>query len=319
MEDIVNRQKYLVEKLNEYAYHYYVLEKPIVADYDYDVLYDELVKMEEETGVILPDSPTQRVGGETLKGFNKVVHPVKLYSLNKCNDSLGLQKFVEDVNKLCLNPRFTVEYKFDGLRIIVKYKDGQLVQASTRGNGSIGEDVTAQVKTIKSVPLSIDYKGELLVAGEGVITLQNLEKYNKTAEEKLKNARNAVAGAIRNLDPKVTAKRNLDVVFYDIISIEDESLLKTQQDVFDFLNKNKFLTGKLFEVCSTANEIEDIANKVDKVKAKLVFEDIIGRTQESKEKALEDVRELVNHYVENGLDLKDLFETPPHLLVEIER
>ena len=156
MEDIVNRQKYLVEKLNEYAYHYYVLERPIVADYDYDVLYDELVKIEEETGVILPDSPTQRVGGETLKGFNKVVHPVKLYSLNKCNDTLGIQKFVEDVNKISPNSRFTVEYKFDGLRIIVKYKDGQLVQASTRGNGSIGEDVTAQVKTRSEEPQEND-------------------------------------------------------------------------------------------------------------------------------------------------------------------
>ena len=267
--DVKERQKYLVEKLNEYAYNYYVLERPIVSDYDYDVLYDELVKIEEETGVILPSSPTQRVGGEILKGFKKVVHPVKLYSLNKCNDTLGIQKFVEDVNKISPNSRFTVEYKFDGLRIIAKYKNGQLVQASTRGNGSVGEDVTAQVKTIKSVPLSIDYKGELLVAGEGIITIPNLDKYNKTAEEKLKNARNAVAGAIRNLDPKVTSKRNLDVVFYDIISIEDGSLLKTQEEVFEFLKQNKFLTGKLFEVCSTAQEIEQVANKVDKVKAKL--------------------------------------------------
>lgn len=267
--DNLKRQKELVEILNNYAYHYYVLEKPIVSDYDYDVLYDELVELEKTTGTILPSSPTQRVGGEVLKGFKKVSHPVKLYSLNKCNDSEGIEKFVSDVSKIATNPKFVVEYKFDGLRIIAKYKNGEFVQASTRGNGVVGEDVTAQVKTIKSVPLSIDYKGELLVAGEGIITLQNLEKYNKTAEEKLKNARNAVAGAIRNLDPKVTASRNLDVVFYDIISIEDENLLPSQQAVNKFLKDNKFLTGDLFEVCSSVQEIEEVANKVDKVKTKL--------------------------------------------------
>lgn len=263
------RQQYLTKVLNEYAYNYYVLEKPIVSDYDYDVLYDELVALEEETGVILPNSPTQRVGGEVLKGFKKVNHPYKLYSLNKCNNAEGIQKFVADTQKVLPNSKFVVEYKFDGLRIIAKYVDGNLVQASTRGNGIVGEDVTAQVKTIKSVPLTIDYKGELLVAGEGVITLPNLEKYNKTAEEKLKNARNAVAGAIRNLDPKVTAKRNLDVVFYDIIYIQDQNKLKTQQEVNLFLKQNKFLTGKLFEVCSTAEEIEKVATEVDKVKGKL--------------------------------------------------
>ena len=263
------RQQYLTKLLNEYAYNYYVLEKPIVSDYDYDVLYDELVLLEEETGVILPDSPTQRVGGEILKGFKKVNHPYKLYSLNKCNNAEGIQKFVFDTQKVLKDAQFVVEYKFDGLRIIAKYVDGKLVQASTRGNGIVGEDVTAQVKTIKSVPLTIDYKGELLVAGEGVITLPNLEKYNKTAEEKLKNARNAVAGAIRNLDPKVTAKRNLDVVFYDIIFIEDQNKLKTQQEVNLFLKQNKFLTGKLFEVCSSSEEIEKVASEVDKVKGKL--------------------------------------------------
>ena len=268
-QDKTLRQEELVKILNEYAYHYYVLEKPIVSDYDYDVLYDELVLLESQTGIILPNSPTQRVGGEILKGFNKVTHPVKLYSLNKCNDNDGINKFVDDVKKVVNNPKFVVEYKFDGLRIIAKYKNGQLVQASTRGNGIVGEDVTEQVKTIKSVPLSIDYKGELLVAGEGIITLPNLEKYNKTAEEKLKNARNAVAGAIRNLDPKVTAKRNLDVVFYDIISIEDEKLLSSQTEVNNFLKQNKFLTGKLFEVCNSAEQIQNVASKVDKVKAKL--------------------------------------------------
>ena len=265
----MDRMKDLVKVLNNYSYQYYVLEQPIVSDYDYDVLYDELLALEAQLGIVLPDSPTIRVGGDVLDGFKKVEHKQKLYSLNKCNDFDGIEKFVQDVREFVTSPKFVVEYKFDGLRIIAKYSGGVLVQASTRGNGLVGEDVTEQVKTIKSVPLVIDYKGELTVAGEGVITLQNLAKYNEKAEEKLKNARNAVAGAIRNLDPKVTAKRNLDVVFYDIISIDDSAHLSTQQEVNAFLKANKFLTGKLFEVVSTSSEIKSIADKVDKIKETL--------------------------------------------------
>ena len=268
MERKESRQEYLVRLLNEYAYKYYVLESPIVADYDYDKLYDELLEIENKTGVVLPSSPTRRVGGDILEGFQKVEHKVQLYSLNKCNDVAGIEKFLSDVKTVVPNPKFTLEYKFDGLRIIARYEGGLLVQASTRGNGLFGEDVTEQVKTIKSVPLEIEYKGEVTLAGEGITTLMNLEKYNKTAEDKLKNARNAVAGAIRNLDPKVTAKRNLDVVFYDILST-DNSAIKTQVDVQNFLNENKFLTGKLFKLCSTLEEITKIAAEVDKVRTSL--------------------------------------------------
>ena len=269
MNEKLARQEELTNLLNNYAYNYYVLEKPIVSDYDYDVLYDELVSLEKENNFIFPSSPTQRVGGEILDGFKKVEHVVKLFSLNKCNDYEGLQKFIDDINLIKKDQKFVVEYKFDGLRIIVHYKNGMLVQASTRGNGIVGEDVTEQVKTIKSVPLKIKYSGDLYVAGEGIITISNLEKYNKTANEKLKNARNAVAGAIRNLDPKITASRNLDVVFYDIVKIEDENLIKTQQQVNEFLKDNYFLTGKLFEVANSAKQIENIIEKVDKVKSRL--------------------------------------------------
>lgn len=265
--DKMKRMEELVNVLNEYAYQYYVLEQPIVSDYDYDVLYDELVALEKETGTVLPNSPTIRVGGDVLEGFKKVEHKVRLFSLGKCNDFAGLEKFVNDVRTVVPNATFTVEHKFDGLRIIVEYRDGVLFQASTRGNGYVGEDVTEQVKTIKSVPLAINYKGTITLAGEGVITQQNLEKYNKTAEEKLKNARNAVAGAIRNLDPKVTAKRNVDVVFYDLIS--SDTPFESQEQVYDFLKENKFMIGKLFRVCKTVGEIEEIATGVDKVKATL--------------------------------------------------
>lgn len=267
--DKMARMRELIDNLTNLAYHYYVLDKPIVSDYDYDKLYDELVSLEAETGVVLPSSPTLKVGGEVLSGFKKVRHEVKLYSLNKCNDYAGLNKFIDDVNKSVSKPNFTVEYKFDGLRIVAKYTGGVFVSASTRGDGEIGEDVTAQVKTIKSVPLKINYLGELTVAGEGVITVSNLEKYNKTANEKLKNPRNAVSGAIRNLDINETKKRNLDVVFYDLIKIDNDDLLKTQEDVQNFLKDNHFLVGQEFEICSSAQQIEKIIERVDKVKSRL--------------------------------------------------
>ena len=195
----MTRQEWLVQEINKHRHNYYDLETPTISDGDYDKLFDELLEIEKSTGVVLPDSPTQRVGGEVLEGFSKVVHETKLYSLNKCNNFEDLGAWVSDMKAISPKTKFTLEYKFDGLRIIVKYKDGVLYQAATRGNGTVGEDVTAQVKTINSVPLTIKYKGEVAVQGEGMITLTNLEKYNKTATEKLKNARNAAAGAIRNV------------------------------------------------------------------------------------------------------------------------
>ena len=260
----MTRQEWLVQTLNEYAYNYYVLDKPIVSDKDYDVLYDELIAIEKETGIVLPDSPTQRVGGEILKGFKKVEHKVKLFSLDKCNTYEELTKWVSDIKKEFPKATFSVEYKYDGLRIVIEYKDGFLYRASTRGNGIVGEDITAQVKTIKSVPLKIKYTGDLTVQGEGMITLSNLEKYNKTADEPLKNARNAAAGAIRNLDPKVTASRNLDVFFYDIVSID--RTFETQKQQHEFLVDNGFLSGDMFKVCDTVEQIIEELDRVDKIK-----------------------------------------------------
>ncbi len=263
----MTRQEWLVQKLNEYAYNYYVLDKPIVSDKDYDVLYDELLAIEKQTGIILKDSPTQRVGGEILKGFKKVEHKIKLFSLDKCNSHEELGKWINDVKKDYPSADFSLEYKYDGLRIVVEYKDGYLYRAATRGNGTVGEDVTAQVKTIKSVPLSIPYKGNLTVQGEGMITLSNLEKYNKTAQEPLKNARNAAAGAIRNLDTSVTASRNLDVFFYDIVDIDE--LFETQELAHKFLMDNGFLTGEMFEILREPEEIFAELDRVDKIKSKI--------------------------------------------------
>lgn len=264
MEDM----KQLVELLNKYAYDYYVLDKPTISDGEYDKLYDKLSKMEKETGVILPNSPTQRVGDVVLENFEKVEHKIRLYSLDKCQSLQELNSWVDSVQQKSGKQKFTLEYKFDGLTIVCTYKDGLFVSAATRGNGQVGEDVTAQVKTIKSVPLKIEYKGELIVQGEGIITISNLKKFNeKYPKEALKNARNAVSGAIRNLDSKQTAKRNLDWICYNVCFAQDKTF-KSQEDMFEFLKQNHFKVSP-YKVVSNFDEIEEEINRVDREKSSL--------------------------------------------------
>lgn len=252
----------LVELVNKYNYHYHVLDAPIVSDKDYDVAYYHLLDLEQKTGYILPDSPTQRVGDMVAKGFSKVTHEARLFSLDKAQTTGELSAWVGKVQEQYPDTIFTLEYKFDGLRLALTYDDGLLTRAATRGNGSIGEDVTMQVKTIRSVPLSIPYKGHIVVEGEGIMLLSELDLYNSTADGPLKNARNAVAGAIRNLDPKVTASRNLDFFAYGIPVIEDKSFA-TQIELRDFLIENKFLVGDFFEVRDNLDGIIEVINKID--------------------------------------------------------
>ena len=258
----------LIEKLNVHIKNYYVLDKPTISDYEYDKMYDKLVNLEKQTGIVFSFSPTQRVGGETLKGFKQFEHIVQLYSLDKCQNFEDLKNWIEGIKKEFSNATFSVEYKYDGLSIVVEYENGILTRAGTRGNGKIGEDVTAQVKTIKSVPLSIPYKEKVVIQGEGMITLSNLEKYNKIATEPLKNARNAVAGAIRNLNPKETAKRNLDLFAYSVNYIKNKNF-KTQEEENNFLLLNGFKTAGFFKVCNSYKEIVETIKLVEKTKHQL--------------------------------------------------
>lgn len=256
----MDRMKQLVSLLNKYAYEYYVLDEPTVSDKEYDALYDELCALEKQTGVTLPDSPTKKVGGEPLKDFAPHKHIRKLYSLDKCNSFDALREWNAKIKAVYPDCEYTLEYKLDGLTLCLTYRDGLFEGAATRGNGEVGEDVTAQVLTVKSIPLSIDYKGTIEAQGEGIMRLSALKKYNETAEEPLKNARNGVAGAIRNLDPKVTAKRNLDVIFYNVNYIEGEKLTSQQQNI-DFLRKNQFKTEMLYRT----SDIEKIIDKIQSV------------------------------------------------------
>ncbi len=261
----MEKMQELIKKLNKYAYEYYVLDKPTVSDGEYDKLYDELVKLERETGIVLFDSPTKRVGGEPISAFKKHQHVSRLYSLDKSLTNEELSSFVQKTEKVAgRSLDYTVEYKYDGLTISLTYDDGKFQRATTRGNGIIGEDVTAQVLTIKTFPLSIKYKGLLEVQGEAVIKLSNLKKYNETATEILKNARNAAAGAIRNLDPKETGKRNVEILFYNVNYIEDKSVINSQEECFNFLKDNDFKVFGFLKLCKNLEEIKDAISLIDK-------------------------------------------------------
>ena len=265
----MNKMRMLIDTLNKWAYEYYVLDNPSVPDREYDRLYDELVELEKQTGIVEPDSPTRRVGGEPLKAFERHEHISRLYSLDKCVTYDRLSAFVTRVKKAYADADFTVEYKYDGLTMCITYDKGNFVRATTRGNGVVGEDVTAQCLTIKSVPLKIPFQGLMEVQGEAVIPLSALQKYNSTATEKLKNARNAAAGAIRNLDPSVTAKRGVEILFYNVNYIEGKSF-STQVEMFGFLRENFFKVYPYLKVCrdeadiiSALEEIEVERKKID--------------------------------------------------------
>ena len=236
----------LVDRLNETAYEYYTLDAPSISDKEWDQMYDELVALERETGERLPDSPTRRVGGEILKAFEPHTHLSRLWSMGKAQSIAALEEWAQRAEKQReaanaeLPPiTYVVEHKFDGLTINLTYENGELIGAATRGNGITGEEILPQVRTIRSVPLKIPFTGRMEVHGEGYMRLSVLEKYNRTASEMLKNPRNAAAGALRNLDPAVTAARRLDACFYDVGYIEGKAF-KTQKEMMDFLRENRF-------------------------------------------------------------------------------
>ena len=237
----MERMQALVRELKETAYAYYVLDNPVISDMQWDRMYDELVALEKETGVVLPDSPTVNVGGEPMKAFEEHRHINRLWSMDKVQSLEALEAWIDRTEKLAgrTGLQYYVEYKFDGLTLNLTYQDGKLIGAATRGNGIVGESILPQALTIHTIPREIPYKGLMEIQGECIMRLSTLEKYNKTAKEPLKNARNAAAGALRNLDPKVTASRHLDAFFYQIGTIEDAPYV-TQPEMIQFIKDNGF-------------------------------------------------------------------------------
>jgi DNA ligase (NAD+) len=261
--DIMDRMLELIKILNKYSYDYYVLDSPTVSDAEYDVLYDELKKLEEDLGMILPDSPTHRIGGETLASFSEYKHKEKLYSLDKAKNIQEVEDFFHRlIKENGIIPEITIEHKFDGLTLSITYDKGIIKSAATRGDGVTGEDVTSQVKTIRSVPSSIPFKGYIEVQGEGIWMLSSFDEYNRNAEVQMKNPRNAAAGAIRNLDPKETAKRKLDFFAYNI-GYHEGIEFPSQKSMRDFLFENGFLIGKEFNIVNDIEGAELVLNRIE--------------------------------------------------------
>ncbi len=267
MTDTIAAMKTLIQEINKHNHNYYTLDQPAISDAEWDALYNKLTALEKETGITLPSSPTQRVGGDILKGFDPHKHLARLWSLDKAQNAEDLQTWHTRVLKLIADynsknpenplpdPTYVVELKFDGLTLNLTYKQGELVQASTRGNGTVGEGILAQIKTIKSIPLEIPYnEGTIEVQGEGMMFLSVLEAYNQTATDPLKNARNAAAGALRNLNPKVTAERKLNAFFYNV-GYSDGIQFDNHFDMVQFLRDNHFKVSNRTRYFSTIEEV----------------------------------------------------------------
>ena len=272
MADQTARMRQLADTLNQASQAYYFGSEPIMSDMEWDKLYDELSALEKETGIVLQDSPTHRVGGEVMTAFAPHTHIHRLWSMDKAQSIGAVEDWIRRTEKLSGQDdlQYCVEYKFDGLTLNLTYNEGRLIQAATRGNGITGEAILPQAKTIRTVPLTIPYQGLLEVQGECIMRLSALDTYNKTAKEPLKNARNAAAGALRNLDPAVTASRHLDAFFYQIGTI-DNPPYTTQQGMLDFLRANGFQVSPYLGQCRSIREIEDCIHHIEEERSSLDF------------------------------------------------
>ena len=259
----------LTKLLNKANYEYYVLDNPTITDQEYDSLIRELIILEEKYPEYKrKDSPTQRVGGEVIDSFKKVVHTTRMLSLSNVFNEEEIIKFDERIKKEGLIPKYVCEFKIDGLAVSLKYKNGMLETASTRGDGTVGEDITHNVKTIKSIPLKLDKNIDIEVRGEIFMSKKTLkilnEERSKNNEPLFQNCRNAAAGSVRQLDPKIAAKRKLDSFIYHLPNPKDYGI-KTQYESLLFLKSLGFKVNENFKLVSNINEviafIEDASNK----------------------------------------------------------
>ena len=266
----------LIERLNAASKRYYDQNESMMSDDEWDAMYARLRELEEKTGERLPDSPTRRVGGAVMEGFEPHRHIARLWSMDKAQSEDEIIAWAQRCEKLTAEAgglpenRYIVEYKLDGLTLNLTYDGGRLVQAATRGNGEVGEGILPQAQTIRCIPLEIPYKGRMEVQGECIMRLSALAKYNETADEPLKNARNAAAGALRNLDPKVTASRNLDALFYQVGYIEGRSFA-SQQEMIAFLIENGLPVSPLAREANSIKEAMEIVREIEQERDALDF------------------------------------------------
>lgn len=281
--DIKEKIEEIIEKLNKYSYEYYVLDNPQISDKEYDELYDALVKMEKENGIVLPYSPTQRVGDVILSEFKKYTHKGRLWSLDKAQSFRDIKEWhnrnVKAVMEYNLSHEdklpelsYVLTKKFDGLTINCTYdENGILVKAATRGTGEVGEEITPQVKTIKTVPLKIENESLFEIHGEAVMTKGAFKRYNEISEVPLKNMRNGAAGALRNLNVAETAKRELSAYFYDIGYNQGDDF-ETYIEMMEFIKAKGFPVDDYIKVCKDIETIEDECKRINKIRETLDYD-----------------------------------------------
>lgn len=281
-KEVLARYKSLVEVVKKHGYLYHTLDKPEISDEAYDSLVRDIEKIEEDyPGIKTKDSPSERIGGEVLKEFSKVTHSSRQWSFDDAFTFEDLQKwdkktknFIEKAGLQNEKVEYCCELKIDGLKIVLTYENGKLVKGATRGDGTVGEDVTINVKTIKSIPLNLKKNISITVVGEAWMGKKDLEKINKERvknnEEPFANTRNVAAGSVRQLDSKITAKRNLNYFAYDIDLIEG-SFPENQSDEIDLLQKLGFEVNPNHKVFSNLNDIHKYYKNWETKKEKLDY------------------------------------------------
>ncbi|RNA66735.1 NAD-dependent DNA ligase LigA [Alteribacter keqinensis] len=251
---------HLTDMLNEYAYHYYVLDTPKVSDAEYDQLLRDLIDLEEQYPELKrDDSPSERVGGEILDRFQKVQHDVPMLSLSNAFNDEDLRDFDRRVQQNTGRPhRYSCELKIDGLAVTLKYEKGRFILGATRGDGTVGEDITSNLKTIPSIPLRLNEEVDIEVRGEAFMPKRSFERLNEAKEEKgeqlFANPRNAAAGSLRQLDPKIAAKRNLDIFVYSIGQLKGKEV-DSHYEALQYVDRLGFKTNREHKVCDTIDDV----------------------------------------------------------------
>ena len=248
MENSLQRMKELVEKLDQAAKAYYQEDREIMSNQEYDSLYDQLEQLEKETGTVLTNSPTVRVGYEAVNELPKEEHPSPMLSLDKTKDREVLRSFIGE-------HRCLLSWKLDGLTIVLTYENGELVKAVTRGNGIVGDVISINAIVFKNIPLRIPYKGQLVLRGEAIITYSEFERINETigdADAKYKNPRNLCSGSVRQLNNEITARRNVRFYAFALVSVQDVDFHNSREQQFIWLKEQGFEVVEYKVVTSTS-------------------------------------------------------------------
>ena len=270
------RMEELIQIINEADYNYHTLDNPTITDQEYDKYLRELFEIEQEHPEwVREDSPTQHAGGKIIEGFEKVTHKIPMMSLSDVFSESEIISFDERIRKEGINPEYMCELKIDGLSVSLLYEKGKLIRAATRGDGTTGEDITHNAKTIKTIPLKLKEEVDIEVRGEIFMNKKTLEELNeerrKNNQPLLQNCRNAAAGSIRQLDSKVAAKRKLDTFIYHLPNPLDYGF-KTHSEAIDYMNKLGFKTNPNNRLVKNVNEVLEFINQKGQEREQLPYD-----------------------------------------------